>query len=131
MQGKRTDRVAHLMQMELSQLVLTKIKDPRLGFVTITHVDVAPDLRSACVYFSVLGTPEAKKNSQTALERAAGFLQREVSGAIKLRNTPKLVFKLDESLEKGMEIDGILKQIKSTDDTEDGEPSESQDPSEA
>ena len=116
MQGKRTDRVGHLMQMELSQLVLHKIKDPRLGFVTITHVDVAPDLRSACVFFSVLGTAEAKKNSQIALERSAGFLQREVASAIKLRNTPKLIFKLDESLEKGMEIDGILRQIKTTDD---------------
>lgn len=112
MQGKRTDRVGHLIQMELSNLILFKVKDPRLGFVTVTSVDVTPDLRSACVYYSVMGNDEEKKKSQEALERSAGFLQKEIGAAIKLRNTPRLVFKLDESITKGMEIDSILRKIK-------------------
>ncbi len=112
MQGKRTDRVGHLMQMELSQLILLKIKDPRLGFVTVTHVDVSPDLKSACVFYSVLGTEEAKRNTQMVLEKSAGFLQREIGGVLKMRNTPRLIFRLDASLEKGLEIDKILKDLK-------------------
>jgi len=115
MQGKRTDRIGHLMQMELSRLVLMRIKDPRLGFVTITHVDVTPDLKSACVFYSVLGDQKAKENSQQVLERSAGFLQREISSVIKMRSTPRLTFRLDESLERGMEIDGILRKIKTED----------------
>jgi len=112
MQGKRTDRVGHLIQMELSNLILFRLKDPRLGFVTVTSVDVSPDLRSACVFFSVMGDSEAKQKSQIALDRAAGFLQREIGTVLKLRNTPKLIFKLDESINKGMEIDSILRKIK-------------------
>jgi len=112
LQGKRTDRVGHLMQMELSQLILLRIKDPRLGFVTVTHVDVSPDLKSACVFYSVLGTEEAKRNTQMVLEKSAGFLQREIGGVLKMRNTPRLIFRLDASLEKGLEIDKILKDLK-------------------
>lgn len=124
MQGKRTDRVGHLMQMELSNLILFRVKDPRLGFVTITSVNVSPDLRSACVYYSVMGDEEAKKNTQIALERSAGFLQREIGAAIKLRNTPKLVFRLDESITKGMEIDKIIRKIKDESGTSDGDEEE-------
>lgn len=120
MRGKRKDRVGHLMQMELSQLILFKIKDPRLGFVTITHVDVTPDLRSACVFFSVMGNQEAKKTSRFVLEKAAGFLQKEIGHNLKLRYTPKLVFRLDESIDRGIEIDEILHEIK----TKDGQPAD-------
>lgn len=111
MQGKRTDRVGHLMQMELSQMILMKVKDPRLGFVTVTHVDVSPDLKSACVFYSVMGTEEAKRNTQMVLEKAAGFLQRELGSILQMRNTPRLIFRLDASIEKGMEIDKILKDL--------------------
>lgn len=100
------------MMMEISQLILLKIKDPRLGFVTVTHVDVSPDLKSACVFYSVLGTEEAKRNTQMVLEKSAGFLQREIGGVLKMRNTPRLIFRLDASLEKGLEIDKILKDLK-------------------
>lgn len=120
MQGKRTDRVGHLMQMELSQLILFKVKDPRLGFVTVTHVDVSPDLKSACVFYSVLGTEEAKKGTQIALEKAAGFLQREIGAVLKMRNTPRLIFRLDASLEKGIEIDKILRDIHSKENPSEG-----------
>lgn len=112
MQGKRTDRVAHLIQMELSQRILTQLKDPGIGFVTITRVEVTPDLRIAYVYFSVLGDSEKKKESLKALRKSAGFLQREISGVMQMKFTPKLDFRIDDSLEKGLEIDETLRKIK-------------------
>ena len=124
MQGKRTDRVGHLIQMELGKLVTSRIKDPRLGFVTVTHVDVTPDLKSACVFYSVLGNRETKDNSQKALEKAAGFLQREIGSVLHLRNTPRLVFKLDESLEEGMKIDSILREIQQKESSGESKPDE-------
>ncbi len=111
MQGKRIDRVGHLIQMELSQLILHRVKDPRLGFVTVTHVDVTPDLRSACVFYSAMGDDKAKKASQTALEKASGFLQKEIGTALQLRYTPRLTFRLDDSLDKSLEVDKVLRQI--------------------
>ena len=111
MQGKRIDRVGHLIQMELSQLILHRVKDPRLGFVTVTHVNVAPDLRSARVFYSVLGDDKKKAETQIALEKAAGFLQKEIGTALILRYTPKLHFSLDDSLDRGLEIDRVLRDI--------------------
>ena len=115
MQGKRIDRVGHLIQMELSQLILHRIKDPRLGFVTLTHVSVTPDLRSACVFYSALGDGKARQESQTALEKSAGFLQREIGKALELRYTPKLKFQYDDSLDRGFEIDRVLRDIHKSD----------------
>lgn len=111
MQGKRIQRVGHLIQMELGRLIVTKVKDPRLGFVTVTHVDVTPDLKSARVFYSAMGDERAKKASQTALEKAAGFLQKEVGDILKLRYTPRLKFILDDSLDHGLEIDRVLRAI--------------------
>jgi ribosome-binding factor A len=111
MQGKRTDRVGHLIQMELGNLILHRMKDPRLGFVTITHVDVAPDLRSARVFYSVMGDAKTKKSTHDALEKAAGFLQAELGHAIQLRNTPKLTFLVDDSIDRSIEIDQVIREI--------------------
>lgn len=112
MQGKRTNRVGHLIQMELGQLILTKLKDPRLGFITVTHVDVAPDLKTAIVFYSVLGSDKQKTDSKIALERATGFLQKEIATALKLRYTPRLNFRLDDSLEQTFEIERALRKIE-------------------
>lgn len=112
MQGKRTDRVGHLIQMELGRLILHKVKDPRLGFVTVTKVDVSPDIRSACVLYSVMGSDEEKKNTQIALEKCAGFLQRELGSVLNLRNTPRLIFQRDDAYDHRMQIDAILDTIK-------------------
>ncbi|MDA9101138.1 30S ribosome-binding factor RbfA [Omnitrophica bacterium] len=112
MQGKRTDRVSHLIQKELSQTVLHKMKDPRIGHVTILHVDVAPDLRSARVYYSVLGDAEQRAGTQTALEKGAGFLQREIGRNLILRCTPRLTFIHDDSFDRGQEIDKVLRKLE-------------------
>ncbi len=118
MQGKRIDRVGHLIQMELGQLILHRVKDPRLGFVTITQVTVTPDLKSACAYFSVLGDAKARRESQAALDKAAGYLQKEIGNSLQLRFTPRLKFMLDESLDRGMEIDKVIRDIHQRDETE-------------
>jgi len=100
-----------LIQTELSEVVLKKLKDPGIGFVTLTGVDVSPDLKEARVYYSVLGKEKEKDQTQRALERAVGFLQHEIAEALKLRFTPKLTFHLDESLEEGIRIERILKEL--------------------
>ena len=115
MQGKRTERVASLLQMELSNLILERIKDPRLGFVTVTHVKITPDLKSAVVFLSVMGEKKKKEETLKVLQRAAGFLQHEVGVAIKMRYTPKLQFELDDSLDKDFEIGQVIRKIEEKD----------------
>ena len=100
-----------LIQSELSEAVLRKLKDPRIGFVTLTGVDVAPDLKQARIYYSVLGSDKEKNQTQAALDHASGFLQHEIAVALKLRFTPKLTFHLDESIEEGQRIESILNEL--------------------
>lgn len=109
--SRRTERIESLIQAVLGELVLKKLKDPRIGFVTITRVKITPDLKEARVYYSVLGKEKEKREAGLALEHAAGFLQHEIAAALKLRFTPKLAFDLDESLEESMRIEQILREL--------------------
>lgn len=115
MQGKRTERVASLLQMELGTLILERVKDPRLGFVTVMHVKITPDLKSAVVFISVMGDKKKKEETLKVLSRAAGFLQHEVGVAIQMRYTPKLQFELDDSLDKDFEIGQVMRKIEEKD----------------
>jgi len=115
MQGKRVDRVGHLVQMQLSELIVTKLKDPRIGLVTVTHVEMSPDLKTAMVYYSVLGDAKVRERSQQGLKQAAGFLQHQIAGMLKLRHTPKLEFRFDDSLDQGMAIDRVLRELENKD----------------
>ena len=112
MQGKRMERVGHLIQMELGKILLYKSKDPRFQNVTITHVGVTPDMKSARVFYSVLGDEKAKQETKAALERAAGFLQKEIASVIEMRYTPKFTFSLDDTVDRMLEIDKVLKTIR-------------------
>ena len=112
MQGKRSNRVGHLIQMELGELILHRVKDPRLGsFVTVTHVSPSTDLKSAMVFYSVLGDSQKRQEVQTGLEKAAGFLQKKIAEALRLRYTPKLKFQYDDSFDRGFEIDRLLYEL--------------------
>lgn len=111
MQGKRADRVAALIKEELGAILLRGIKDPRIGFVTITDVQVSDDLKYARVFYSVLGDDDQKDETAKGLEQARGFLQRDIAHTLKLRFTPHLSFSTDSSLDEGMKIDGIIKKI--------------------
>jgi ribosome-binding factor A len=108
---KYQKRAADLIQVHLTDLLRTRVNDPRVHMVTITGVDVTADTRKAHVYFSVLGGPEAQAEALAGLQSAAGFLRRELGRRIRLRNTPELVFHWDSSLERGERISSILDEL--------------------
>ena len=111
MPGRRTDRVGVLIQRELSEIIQRELKDPRVGFCTISQVQVSTDLKYADIKVSVVGDKRQKRNSITGLKSAAGFLRREVVQRIGLRHAPELRFELDDSVDQLMRIDRLLKQI--------------------
>ncbi|HME92656.1 MAG TPA: 30S ribosome-binding factor RbfA [Methylomirabilota bacterium] len=115
MQGKRLERVNQLIKEEISMLVQRQLKDPRLGFVTVTEVDTSPDLRHAKIYVSVLG-PEAQwAASFKALESARGFIWSWLRRHLALRATPELLFRPDRSMEHAAHIQSLLASLKSHD----------------
>ncbi|MBI4367920.1 MAG: 30S ribosome-binding factor RbfA [Candidatus Omnitrophica bacterium] len=103
--------MATLIKHELASVFARGLRDPRIGFVTVTDVQVSDDLKHARVFYSVLGTEEKKAETAEGLEQARGFLQRDLAHNLKLRFTPRLSFCQDASLEEGMKIDGIIKKI--------------------
>lgn len=111
----RTGRVGEQIKKEISLLIQSELKDPRIGFVTVTGVDVTNDLSQAKIYLSVLGDDEQKNKSLKALDKANGFLRSELGKRIKLRHIPELIFKIDESIEYGSRIEKLLTEIDSKD----------------
>ena len=97
----------------VSELVQHRLKDPRLGFVTITSVDVTRDLKVARIFVSVMGDSTTRDETLAALVSATSFLRREVGQRIRLRHTPEIRFEYDDSLERGARIDKILDDLKS------------------
>jgi ribosome-binding factor A len=109
---QRTDRVADLMQREIADILLKEVKDPRVGFVTITAVRLTKDLKNARVFFTTLKEGEDLENAVEGLRNAAGFVQRKVGGRLQLRNTPHITFAYDSSFETGAHMDRILREIE-------------------
>lgn len=107
----RTDRVSDLIKDEISRLLLREVRDPRVGFVTITGAAVSPDLKNVRVFVSILGEPEARQASIKALNSAAGFFRRTLFKNLRLRFAPAVRFQLDESLDQGDRIERVLRQI--------------------
>lgn len=107
----RANRVAEQMKKELGDIITTKIKDPRVGFVTVTDVEVTGDLQQASVYVSVLGDEDKKRESLLGLAKAKGFIRSEIGKRIRLRKTPELTFAFDEALEHGNHIEAILRDL--------------------
>ena len=108
MTARRQRQVAELLHKEISLLIQRQARDPRLDSVTITGVDVTPDLQDARVYVSVLGDRHDVQQAMAGLESAAGFLRRQLGDSLSLRVTPTLTFRLDNSLEQGSRIDQLL-----------------------
>ena len=107
---KRTDRVNALLQEELSSLLRRDLEDPRIGgLVTITHVDVAPDLRSARAYVSVYGTDDERTGTMAALNSARPFVRRELGKRLHMRNIPDVRFISDDSLEKAQDLTDTMR----------------------
>jgi ribosome-binding factor A len=108
---KRADRVADLIKMEISDLLLKQVRDPRIGSVTITGVKVTDDLRAARVFFVELGKDQCSEEVRAGLARATGFLRRELGGRLRLRCVPELVFSYDPSFAYGNRIEKLLSEI--------------------
>jgi ribosome-binding factor A len=107
----RTGRVGEQIKKELSQLIQAELKDPRIGFITVTGVDLTNDLSQAKIYLSVLGDEEQKASSLKALDKANGYLRSELGKRIRLRHIPELIFKIDESIAYGSRIEKLLSDI--------------------
>ena len=112
MSRQRSERVQEALRQEISKILHDEIKDPRIGFLTITKVELTKDLRHAKVYFSVLG--DAKDNSKAlqGLNSAKGYIKNMVADRISLRFVPEIAFKLDETLRYTQEIYNLLEKIK-------------------
>jgi ribosome-binding factor A len=108
MQPGRMPRVDEAVREVLSGAITKELKDPRVGFVTVTAVKTSPDLRHATVYVSVLGDAPARDASLEGLQSAHGFLQRRVAGELRLKHTPTLTFAYDDSVDHGMRINELL-----------------------
>jgi ribosome-binding factor A len=107
MRSDRMRRVDQGVRQVLSD-ALAQVKDPRVGFVTITAVETSPDLRHATVYVSVLGDPGVRRRTLDGLRSAHGFLQRRVAAELHLKHTPTLEFAYDDSIDRGFRIDELL-----------------------
>ncbi|MBB6282204.1 30S ribosome-binding factor RbfA [Geobacillus subterraneus] len=111
----RATRVGEQMKKELSDIIGRKLKDPRIGFVTVTDVRVTGDLQQAKVYISVFGGDEQRENTLKALEKAKGFIRSEIGQRIRLRKTPEILFEIDETIEYGSRIERLIRQISDED----------------
>jgi ribosome-binding factor A len=108
--SRRTERVNDLLREEISDLLRSDLRDPRIGgMVSVTHVDVSPDLRRAYAYVSVLGTDAERDGTMKALERARPFLRRELSRRLRLRTTPDVEFLSDTSMERAQELTDLMR----------------------
>jgi len=112
----RATRVGEQMKKEMGEILNRKIKDPRIGFVTVTDVQVSGDLQQAKVYISVLGDAEQRENTLKGLAKAKGFIRSEIGQRIRLRKTPEITFEFDESIDYGNRIESLLHEIKKESD---------------
>ena len=112
MEKRRQRKVADLLHREISELLERGVNDPRLLGITVTAVEVTPDLRSARVHVTSLGTDEEQKAMLVALEGAGGFLRREIGDRVDLRRVPEITFFLDSSWQRGARIDELLARIR-------------------
>jgi ribosome-binding factor A len=108
MKRERMARIDHELQRELARLISVELKDPRLGFVTVTRVEVGHDLQTAKVFVSIIGDRHVARQSMDALESAKGFLRGELGHAVNLRHTPELTFIEDRSTERAIALSAVL-----------------------
>jgi ribosome-binding factor A len=135
-QGSRASRVGDQIRAELAELLAREVHDPGIGFLTITHVKVSPDLQQARVFYTTIGDEKARKDSAKALQRATPFLKRHVGRRLQLKRVPELTWMFDDSIEKNDRIERILQGLttesgdaapppgKSDDDADDPGPNE-------
>ena len=124
MASTRPSRVGDQLRAEIADLLARSVHDPGIGFLTVTHVDVSPDLQVARVYYTTLGDDQARRDTARALGRATPFLRRQIGSRLRLKRVPTLEFFFDESIARGDRIERILNDIS----TERADPPSSDEP---
>ena len=117
--SRRQKRVADMLVKEISMFIQSEIRDPRIGFVTVSHVSISPDLRQARVYVNVLGDEKARKDSLIGLSHAAPHIRTHIAKTVYMRRAPDLEFVYDDGLDKLSHIDKLLKEISNNDPSQD------------
>ena len=112
MRYSRSERVKQILKEEISKILEYELKDPRIGLVTVTRVELTNDLRHAKVYFSVIGDEGKKEQARKGVESATGFVRKLIGERIRLRFLPEIVFKYDDSVEYAQRISEVLDKIK-------------------
>jgi len=107
----RQQQLGEAIAHELSELIQSRMQDPRIGFASVTSVELSADLRHAKVFISVMGTPDEQTATMRALGHGTGFLRHELAQRLAIRYTPDLIFKLDESMAHGARVAELLRQI--------------------
>ena len=115
--SRRTDRAADVVRAELADLLLRHVQDPRIRLVSVTGVDISPDLRRAVVRVSALGEEEQRLATVEALRHARGFLRTELAARLRMRVTPELVFELDRGAEHSQKISDLLESLHGPDES--------------
>ncbi len=115
MSDKRVRRFSELLKQEISKIILREVKDPRIGFVSLTDVEVSGDLKHAKIYVSVYGSEQEKKETMKGLEKAQGFIRRLVGERITTYHTPELLFRYDDSIEHGVYISKLIEEVREED----------------
>lgn len=108
MGGPRLSRVQEAIKEEISQIIQFELKDPRVGFVTVTSVNISPDLRQARIFLTILGNPEEQKESLAGLNSAKGFIRSELGKRIRMKFTPQIEFEIDQSIKEGIRISKLI-----------------------
>ncbi len=107
----RREKLQELFKEEASAILQRRLRDPRVGFVSVTDVELSADLHHAKIFVSVLGDEEAKQRTMVALEGAAGFVRGELGRRVRMRFVPEVLFRLDESIERGARVNALLRQV--------------------
>jgi ribosome-binding factor A len=121
LESPRAQRVGESIHKEISALLVKGLKDPRIGFVTITAVKMTPDLHLARVYFTVMGDAKARKESAAGLNSSVPFLRREIGKLLRMRYAPDLLFEYDSSIDYGNRIEALMRQIHTGSDDDQGD----------
>jgi ribosome-binding factor A len=113
----RKEKLNERLKELIGELVLSRIKDPRVGLVTITSVSVAPDLATAKVFFTVMGDPSVRAETRKGLESAKSYMRKTVASELKLRQVPELRFVYDDTLDRAMRIDEAIEELRRSEGT--------------
>jgi ribosome-binding factor A len=122
--SRRTNRLAEEIREEVAKIIASELKDPRIGFVTVTGVQLTPDLRHARINVGVLGDQAARDKSLTGLRQAAGYVRRELGRRIRVRYTPEVVFQYDKGLDATERVAHLLDEVAAEEPPADPNPGE-------